>query len=505
MLFAGKASVGAHACFCVMIAHLMLTHGAHDNLDSSIYGFHHVGITTSDLEKSQKFYVDVLGGSLVDDLKGNNLQGDEEMYVLFQKEILDAHARNVSLDEEKVPSVSRGGDVGLSIRFVLFDNLVVELLEFSEPGKSQVYDANYKYATAAYVNTVTVSFWVRDNVDLNDFITRLETISNQLSIGVKVNHATGNAAATTFGGSEMNVEGISVAHVVGPSGELVEFVKFTGVSRSRLATAFHSRKAVSKAFSSSTTCSSAEPLGTCLYGVHHIGVTTDDIAASLKFYSDVMGGTVLTSLTMNNVNSDGVYYSFFRQEILQASHTAADLSAAGIPDIATDGTEKCDFVFVLFSNMVIRLGRFSSRPAGDVLFNARHLSSSPAYVSSGHLTFWVKETVDLNQFVQNVEAASRNLDLKQVQGNRAVDVASASDLDKVPLSKYSYSISGTLTNFDGLTYTYIKGPSGEQLEFLQLTGKANDAFRTAFCDRDAVSTAYSRNNCPHDASGKQDQ
>lgn len=495
MQAAGTPS-GVYTWFCLFVhTFLIYTNAADSDIGSNIYGFHHIGITTSHLEISRKFYVDVLGGTLISDLTGRNFQGNEEMYVLFQKEVLEARSKNISLSDAKVPDVTTGGSVGLSLYFVLFDNLVVELLEYNETTMSQAYSANYKHKSAAYVNTVTASFWVKDDVDLDDFIKRLETASGQRSIPIKANHVSVAGTATaSFDSSQVNLQGMSVAHVTGPSGELIEFVKITGESRLRFKAAFAAQKAVTKAFSSDTSCTRDDPLRNCLYGVHHIGVTTDDFTASLKFYRDVMGGTVLTSLTGNNLYADELYKSLFQQEIEETDRDPAALTAAGIPDISNDGTEKYDTVFVLFANMIVRLGRFSSRPAGDLLFNASHSSSSPAFISSGHLTFWVKNTTDLNQLIRAVETASRTHGLSQVQGNRAVDVA-ADQLKTTSLSHYSYSISGTgsSSSFDGLSYTYMKGPSGEQLEFFQVKGKANDAFRNAFCERGAVSTAYS---CP---------
>ena len=486
--------IGVHLIF-FLFAHTCLTYAEHRKIVSDINGFHHVGITTSELVASRTFYVDVLGGTQINDLDGLNLQGNEEFNVVFQKEVLEARENNASLNDVKVPDVRSGGSVGLNLNFILFDNLVVELLQYREIGRPLVYDAHYKHKSVAYINTMTLSFWVKDDVDLEDFIKRLGRSSKEKSIDIQVNRVSMGSTMTSTVSFDMapNFEGMSVAHVIGPSGELIEFTKITGSLRSRFRDALQMHNTVTKAFSSSTNCTSDEPLGNCLYGFHHIGVTTDDFTASLKFYTNVMGGVLLTDFTGNNIYGDEIYEALFQQEIDETSGDIGALEAAGIPNLANNGMEKYDVVFVLFSNMVVRLGRFSNRPSGDILFNATH-PSSPAYISSCHLAFWVKNTIDLNQLIKDVERDSNLMGLSRVQGNRAVDIP-IGGWNAVDLFDYSHTVNSTGTNFDGLSYSYMKGPSGEQLEFFQLKGKSDDAFRKAFCERKAVSVAYAK-DCP---------
>jgi catechol 2,3-dioxygenase-like lactoylglutathione lyase family enzyme len=497
-------SVGLHLIFC-LFAHVFLTYATHRNFVSEINGFHHVGITTSELATSRIFYVDVLGGTHVDGLDGLNLQGNGDFNVLFQKEVLEARETNASLDDVKVPDIRPGGIVGLNLNFILFDNLVVELLQYREIARPLVYDAHYKYKSVAYINTMTLSFWVKDGVDLEDFIKRLESAAKDKSVNIQVNRLSTGSTTTSTVSFDMspNFEGMTVAHVIGPSGELIEFIKITGSLRTRFRDALQMHNTVTKAFSSSeTSCNSNEPLRNCLYGFHHIGVTTDDFTSSLKFYTNVMGGILLTDFTGNNIYGDGIYESLLQYGIDEVNGNVGALKMAGIPNLRDNGMEKYDVVFVLFPNMLVRLGRFSNRPSGDILFDARH-PSSPAYISSCHLAFWVKSTIDLNQLIKDVETDSHLMGLSQIQGNRAVDVAVGGQ-NAVDLSDYSHTVNNTGTNFDGLSYSYMKGPSGEQLEFFQLKGKADDAFRKAFCERGSVSVAYSK-DCPGEDEGHEDE
>ena len=57
--------------------------------DNDLYGISHIGMTVKDLELSTKYYEDVFGAMLVEDLSTGDegVYGDSHYYRIFQKEI----------------------------------------------------------------------------------------------------------------------------------------------------------------------------------------------------------------------------------------------------------------------------------------------------------------------------------------------------------------------------------------------------------------------------------
>ena len=59
--------------------------------DNDLHGISHVGMTVKDLELSTRFYQDVFGAMLIEDLSTGDegVYGDSHYYRIFQKEILE--------------------------------------------------------------------------------------------------------------------------------------------------------------------------------------------------------------------------------------------------------------------------------------------------------------------------------------------------------------------------------------------------------------------------------
>ncbi|HAN45228.1 MAG TPA: bleomycin resistance protein [Cyanobacteria bacterium UBA8156] len=215
-------------------------------------------------------------------------------------------------------------------------------------------------------------------------------------------------------------------------------------------------------------------LGQYLHGVQHIGITVENLAQSLEFYLEVFGGQLVVG--ESNMTGDTIQNTLFQVEEL-----AEDLS---IPNLR-DGAPALDVRFISFGNTVVELIHFRDRQ-----FNAEApslLGRSPSHIGSigrKHLSFEVKETIDLTEFATKLEAECRRRGIPNVVCNRVVRARTAAERDSLPTSANAFKFwdePGQPTQdwgeFEGWSLFYCKGPSGEQLEFNQVTRNVKKLFR----------------------------
>src|SRR5438093_4446976 len=91
-------------------------------------------------------------------------------------------------------------------------------------------------------------------------------------------------------------------------------------------------------------------LGRYLQGVQHIGVTVDDMAKSLEFYIDVLGGKL--AIKGAGFTGDVLYNTLFQKEELDAKGQGVEPRLLGVPEIRTGQNEALDVVFISFGNTV---------------------------------------------------------------------------------------------------------------------------------------------------------
>jgi hypothetical protein len=94
-----------------------------------------------------------------------------------------------------------------------------------------------------------------------------------------------------------------------------------------------------------------------------------------------------------------------------------------------------------------------------------------------HICFHIRDDVDFNKFIADLEAESARRGMIQVRANRVVTVATEQERLATPLEANSNSITEGKSN--GWTLIYCKGPEGEQLEFVQALGPVKRTFDTA--------------------------
>jgi len=235
---------------------------------------------------------------------------------------------------------------------------------------------------------------------------------------------------------------------------------------------------------------SSTGLGRMLQGVQHVGVTVDDMAKSLEFYCDVLGGKI--ALKGTGFTGSVLYYTLFQKEEIDAIQQNISPRSLGVPDIVDGTRDALDVCFISFGNTCVELIHFRDARLTE---NAPNLFAKlPSGIGHGnacHISFHVKDDIDLNAFAKQLEEECRRRGITNVIVNHVVKVQSHEERRALP-AKYAankfwndpdYFVEGysdaEFGDFQGWSLFYCKGPNGEQLEFNQVTRKAKQHFDRA--------------------------
>ncbi|XP_046585064.1 uncharacterized protein LOC124292035 [Haliotis rubra] len=224
-----------------------------------------------------------------------------------------------------------------------------------------------------------------------------------------------------------------------------------------------------------------------LHGIAYISVTTDNMTASTQFYTQVLGGMLVPELTFT-FSGDSHYYRMFQKEILDARTQGVDPAQLGVPDIRDNGTHEVHGNFIIFDNGIIQLVEYVLKASTDTIFDMRDRRSCSAYIGAQMVCFWVKDDVDFNHYIAEMERKSRDLGLDQIKVNRPVTVHNEAERLAVPENELDVTFNTGV--FDGLSMAYFKGPSGERLELNQIVRRYKYYLGSEFCRRRAVTTAF---------------
>jgi hypothetical protein len=176
------------------------------------------------------------------------------------------------------------------------------------------------------------------------------------------------------------------------------------------------------------------------------------------------------------------------QEIL-AHEQKIDPRTIGVPDLK-GGAQRLDVRFVQFDNVVVELLHYRDavqpQDHGDSWAEPRdHMS--PAYPRSMHICFYIRDDVDFNKFIHDLEAESARRGMTQVRANRIVTVQTEAERKALPMSANTNPIRQGKSN--GWTLIYCKGPEGEQLEFVQALDPVKQTFKAAYDARQRMLAA----------------
>jgi catechol 2,3-dioxygenase-like lactoylglutathione lyase family enzyme len=222
-------------------------------------------------------------------------------------------------------------------------------------------------------------------------------------------------------------------------------------------------------------------LGARLQGVQHFGVTVQNMDRAYAFYTEVLGGTEI--MRDGDFQGEVIHNTLLLTEELRARQRHVDPRALGVPDLR-GGAQRLDVRFIQFDNVVIELLQYrdSNQPqgSGDSFAQPNELTS-PAFPRSMHICFYIRDDVDFNQFVRDLETESARRGMTNVKANRIIASASERERLNAPLNTLTNRI--TSGQSDGWTLIYAKGPEGEQLEFVQVRGHAKRVFDRAHVSR----------------------
>jgi len=228
-------------------------------------------------------------------------------------------------------------------------------------------------------------------------------------------------------------------------------------------------------------------LGARLQGVQHFGVTVQNMDRAFEFYTEVLGGTEI--MRDGDFQGERIHNTLLTDQEIEARRRRVNPRTMGIPDLQ-GGAQRLDVRFIQFDNVVIELLQYrdAEQPAGSGAAFAEPLDyMSPAFPRMMHICFHIRDDVDFNKFIADLEAESSRRGMTQVRANRVITVKSEQERLAAPLEANSNSITEGQSN--GWTLIYCKGPEGEQLEFVQALGPVKRTFDSA---REARQRAVSR-------------
>ena len=206
------------------------------NLARRNYGLFQFGFRTHSVHRSAGFYTSVMGGDLITyPTQGIEIMRDDSAHwMILANETIESyeHAtatgipRAAALRKLGVANISSMGGQRLDHRFILFDNFVVEALQYTD-GLSfgaDGFDPTFNHSTSpAYIGTIAGAFGVHDTVDLSSFLSVVQKrISLQGFHGVKLPKA--------LAGFETGhpYEGLEYGYAKGPDSEAIVFAKISG-------------------------------------------------------------------------------------------------------------------------------------------------------------------------------------------------------------------------------------------------------------------------------------
>lgn len=225
-----------------MTAHEQPTNAARNSgpLAARLQGVQHFGVTVQNMDRAFAFYTEVLGGTEV--MRDGDFQGERIHNTLLADQDIEARVRQVNPRTLGVPDL-RGGAQRLDVRFIQFDNVVIELLQYrdatSPTGSGPSFAEPRDHMSPAYPRSMHICFHVRDDVEFTRFIADLEAESARRGMTqVRANRVVTvtteqerlAAPRESLGNSitEGRSNGWTLIYCKGPEGEQLEFVQALG-------------------------------------------------------------------------------------------------------------------------------------------------------------------------------------------------------------------------------------------------------------------------------------
>ncbi len=216
------------------------------------------------------------------------------------------------------------------------------------------------------------------------------------------------------------------------------------------------------------------PLGQRIRGFQHFGMTVQNMNRAYEFYTEVLGGTEI--MRDGDFHGEKIHNTLMLNDEIEAIEKKINPTTIGVPDLR-GGVQRLDVRFIQFDNMVLELLHYreSKEPEGNgSAWAPAHELRSPAYPRSLHLCFHLRDDIDFNKFIHDLEAESARRGMPNVRANRIISVATEEGRKNAPLDTLSNKITEGKSN--GWALIYARGPEGEALEFVQALGPVKQVF-----------------------------
>jgi catechol 2,3-dioxygenase-like lactoylglutathione lyase family enzyme len=146
------------------------------SLGARLQGVQHFGLTVQNMDRAYEFYTAVLGGTEI--MRDGDFQGERIHNTLLTDQEIEARARRVNPRTLGVPDLKNGAQ-RLDVRFIQFDNVVIELLQYRDAeqpaGSGASFAEPLDHMSPAFPRMMHICFHLRDDVGFNQFIADLET------------------------------------------------------------------------------------------------------------------------------------------------------------------------------------------------------------------------------------------------------------------------------------------------------------------------------------------
>lgn len=210
------------------------------SIGGRLQGVQHFGVTVQNMDRAYAFYTEVLGGTEV--MRDGDFHGDRIHNTLLADQDIEARTRRINARTMGVPDL-RSGAQRLDVRFIQFDNVVIELLQYRDSeqpaGSGASFAGPRDHMSPAYPRSMHICFHVADEVDFTQFIQDLEAeAAHRGMTQVKANRVVTvtteqerlAAPRETYGNSitEGRSNGWTLIYCKGPEGEQLEFVQALG-------------------------------------------------------------------------------------------------------------------------------------------------------------------------------------------------------------------------------------------------------------------------------------
>jgi catechol 2,3-dioxygenase-like lactoylglutathione lyase family enzyme len=224
------------------------------SLGARLQGVQHFGITVQNMDRAFEFYTEVLGGTEI--MRDGDFQGEVIHNTLLLTEELEARRREVNPHVLGIPDL-RNGAQRLDVRFVQFDNVVIELLQYRDNNQPQGNGASFappqEHTSPAFPKSMHVCFYVREDADFNQFVRDLEAEAAKRGMSnVKANRIISSASEQERISAPLHTmtnrittgksDGWSLIYAKGPEGEQLEFVQVRGQAKQVFGGALASRQ-----------------------------------------------------------------------------------------------------------------------------------------------------------------------------------------------------------------------------------------------------------------------